>query len=144
MADFVFKISPNVILGPYTMTRIGQVAATWGSNYMLIADPILKEFGLVEKAVSALEEKGLVEVWDTIKNHKKIMTASGELEKKRQDQAMSWMWFLVNEGLERWFYQHPEIQKLLPSIKQGVEDGKVAPTRAADELVSMLGKDLLL
>jgi alcohol dehydrogenase len=59
MADFVFKISPNVILGPYTMTRIGQVAATWGTNYMLIADPILKEFGLVEKAVSALEEKGI-------------------------------------------------------------------------------------
>jgi alcohol dehydrogenase len=59
MADFVFKISPNVILGPYTMTRIGQVAATWGTNYMLIADPILKEFGLVEKAISALEEKGI-------------------------------------------------------------------------------------
>ncbi len=59
MADFLFKISPNVILGPYTMTRIGQVAATWGTNYMLIADPILKEFGLVEKAISALEEKGI-------------------------------------------------------------------------------------
>jgi len=59
MADFVFKISPNVILGPYTMARIGQVAATWGTNYMLLADPILKEFGLVEKAVAALEEKGI-------------------------------------------------------------------------------------
>ena len=93
---------------------------------------------------SALEETGLTEVWDTIKNHKRIMTSSGELDKKRQDQAMSWMWFLVNEGLERWFYQHPEIQKLLPTVKQGVEEGKMAPTRAADELVAMLGRDLLL
>ena len=59
MADFVFKISPNIILGPYTMARIGQVAATWGTNYMLVADPILKEFGLIEKAVAALEEKGI-------------------------------------------------------------------------------------
>jgi LAO/AO transport system kinase len=71
------------------------------------------------------------------------MTASGELEKKRKDQAMSWMWFLVNEGLERWFYNHNEIQKLLPDIKADVEQGKIAPTRAADELVSILGKDLL-
>jgi len=59
MADFVFKISPNIILGPYTMARIGQVAATWGTHYMLVADPILKEFGLIEKAVAALEEKGI-------------------------------------------------------------------------------------
>lgn len=67
MADFVFRISPNVILGPYTLARLGQVAATWGTNYMLIADPILKEFGLVEKAVSALEEKGIsVFVFDDI------------------------------------------------------------------------------
>jgi len=93
---------------------------------------------------SALEEVGLMDVWTTINDHKRIMTASGELEKKRQDQAMSWMWFLVNEGLERWFYQHPEIQKLLPSIKQRVETGTMAPTRAADQLVEILGKGLLL
>jgi len=91
-----------------------------------------------------LEERGLMEVWETIVSHKEIMTASGELEAKRKEQAMSWMWFLVNEGLERWFYQHPEIQKLLPGIKHDVEIGKIAPTRAADDLVSILGKDLLL
>ena len=92
---------------------------------------------------SALEETGLMDVWNTIVSHKKIMTASGELDKKRQDQAMSWMWFLVNEGLERWFYNHQEIQKILPGIKESVENGRMAPTRAADELVSILGKDLL-
>jgi alcohol dehydrogenase len=67
MADFVFKISPNVILGPYTVARLGQIASAWGTNYMLIADPILKEFNLIEKAVSSLEEKGIsVFVFDDI------------------------------------------------------------------------------
>jgi alcohol dehydrogenase len=67
MADFVFKISPNVILGPYTLSRLGQIASSWGSNYMLITDPFLKDFGLVEKAVSALEEKGIsVFIFDDI------------------------------------------------------------------------------
>lgn len=93
---------------------------------------------------SAMEKTGLQEVWDTITNHKQIMTATGELEAKRREQAMSWMWFLVNEGLERWFYQHPEIQKILPGIRQSVEEGRMAPTRAADDLLAMLGKDLLL
>ena len=93
---------------------------------------------------SAVEMIGLEEIWQTIIRHKEIMTASGELQKKRQEQAMSWMWFLVNEGLERWFYNHPEIQKLLPGVRENVERGKLAPTRAADELLTLLGKDLLL
>jgi LAO/AO transport system kinase len=93
---------------------------------------------------SARDEVGLTDIWETVTNHKKIMTESGELEQKRQEQAMSWMWFLVNEGLERWFYQHPEIQKLLPTVKRQVETGKMAATRAADELVKMLGTDLLV
>ncbi|MBN2810560.1 MAG: iron-containing alcohol dehydrogenase [Spirochaetales bacterium] len=67
MADFVFRISPNIMLGPHTLARIGQVASNWGSNFMLIADPILKEFGIVEKAVAALEDKGIsVFVFDDI------------------------------------------------------------------------------
>lgn len=67
MADFVFRISPNVILGPYTLARLGQVVSAWGSHYMLITDPILKEFGIIEKAVAALEEKGIsVFVFDDV------------------------------------------------------------------------------
>ncbi|MGI6655397.1 MAG: methylmalonyl Co-A mutase-associated GTPase MeaB [Desulfobulbus sp.] len=92
---------------------------------------------------SSLENTGLQEIWDTVIEHKKIMTRTGELETKRREQAMSWMWFLVNEGLERWFYQHPEVQKKLPQIQEEVENGRMAPTRAADDLVTMLGKDLL-
>lgn len=92
---------------------------------------------------SAVEKTGLEEVWETIINHKKIMTNTGELQQKRREQAMSWMWFLVNEGLEVWFYQHPEVKSRLPQLQKRVEDGSIAPTRAADELVSILGKDLL-
>ncbi len=67
MADFVFKLSPNVILGPYTLARLGQLAATWGTKYMMVVDPILKEFDLPEKAVQSLEDKGIsVLVFDDV------------------------------------------------------------------------------
>lgn len=93
---------------------------------------------------SALQQTGLMEIWEMVGRHKEIMLASGELEKKRQDQTLSWMYYLVNEGLERWFYQHPAIQTMLPGILKHVEDGKIAPTRAADELVAAtLGQELL-
>ncbi|WP_028584324.1 methylmalonyl Co-A mutase-associated GTPase MeaB [Desulfogranum mediterraneum] len=92
---------------------------------------------------SALEEKGLNEVWETITQHKKVMSATGELDEKRKEQALSWMWFLVKEGLETWFYNNEKIKDVLPGIRDSVETGKKAPTRAADELVSILGSDLL-
>jgi len=67
MADFVFRISPNVILGPYTMARLAQIVSAWGKNFMLLADPVLKEYAVIEKAVMALEEKGVeVFVFDDI------------------------------------------------------------------------------
>ncbi len=57
MTDFIFKISPNIILGPYTVTRLGQNALEWGSRYMVIMDPILKETGTAEKITVPLAER---------------------------------------------------------------------------------------
>ena len=49
MPDFIFKISPNIILGSYTSSRLGQFVREWGTRYMLILDPVLEEFGTSSK-----------------------------------------------------------------------------------------------
>lgn len=59
MADFIFKISPNIVLGSYTASRLGQLAREWGDKYMLILDPILKEHGFVEKITQSLTENSI-------------------------------------------------------------------------------------
>ena len=59
MADFIFKISPNVTLGSYTSSRLGQYAKEWGTRFMVIMDPVLAEFGITEKITSALEERNI-------------------------------------------------------------------------------------
>ena len=57
MADFSFKVSPNILLGSYTASRIGQTVASFGSKFMLILDPILRENGTCEKITKALDDK---------------------------------------------------------------------------------------
>ncbi len=57
MADFIFRISPNIVLGSYTTTRLGQFARDYGSKFMLIVDPILKEVGATDKIVTSLMER---------------------------------------------------------------------------------------
>lgn len=54
MADFIFRIQPNIVLGSYTSSRLGQYARDYGSRYMLIIDPILKEVGISEKINQSL------------------------------------------------------------------------------------------
>ena len=59
MADLTFRISPNIVLGSYTTGRLGQFALSWGTKYMLICDPVLKEVGTTEKITTALTDRGI-------------------------------------------------------------------------------------
>lgn len=59
MADFTFRISPNVVLGSYTASRLGQFTKEYGSKFMVIIDPILKESGVYEKVTQPLAERGV-------------------------------------------------------------------------------------
>jgi len=84
---------------------------------------------------SALEMIGIVEIWQTVIKYHKKFAASGELEQKRQKQALDWLWSLVEEGLRERFYTNPEIKKRLRRIARAVEKGETSPTLAADKLL---------
>ena len=59
MADFVFKLSPNIILGNYSLAGIGEEASKFGNNFMFIVDPFFKNLGLIEKLKKSFEEKNI-------------------------------------------------------------------------------------
>ncbi|MGD2186573.1 MAG: methylmalonyl Co-A mutase-associated GTPase MeaB [Desulfobacterales bacterium] len=87
---------------------------------------------------SALEMTGITEIWQTVmKFHKKFST-SGELQHKRQKQALDWLWSLVEDALKQRFYTNPEIKKKLDQITRAVAKGETAPTHAADKLLFFL------
>lgn len=55
--DFVFKVSPNIILGSYTTARLGQYVKEWGNRFMLILDPVLRDFDVAEKIQKSLSDR---------------------------------------------------------------------------------------
>lgn len=57
MSDFIFRITPNIILGSYTLTRLGQLVQEWGTRYMIIIDPILSEMKIQEKVTQTLNDR---------------------------------------------------------------------------------------
>ena len=93
---------------------------------------------------SAVEQAGVKEIWQSVLIHREKLTDSRELELKRRQQALDWMWSLIEEGLRNRFNQNPEVKKHLPRLTRAVEKGITAPTLAAEELLFFLDNQLLV
>jgi LAO/AO transport system kinase len=87
---------------------------------------------------SALEMVDIDVIWETVLKHHRIFTKTGELKTNRKKQAVDWMWSLVKEGLKDRFYQNPEVKKVLPETVKEVENGTIASTVAATQLLNLL------
>jgi LAO/AO transport system kinase len=87
---------------------------------------------------SAIEMTGVAEIWDMVMDHRKKLSATGELDLKRKKQSLEWMRFLLDEGLKTWFYELSEVKELLPGLCWSVEKGSISPTAAADNLLDKL------
>jgi LAO/AO transport system kinase len=87
---------------------------------------------------SALTKSGLEKIWNIIQDHRKKLSASGELDEKRKQQALDWMWSLVEEGLRDQFKRNPHVKERLVEIIGKVEKGVTAPTSAAAELLGIM------
>jgi LAO/AO transport system kinase len=87
---------------------------------------------------SAREMTGIETIWKTVLKHRDVFSQSHELEQKRRQQAVDWMWSLIDEGLKERFAHQAEIKRQLPRILREVERGALAPTAAADKLLFLL------
>ncbi|MBW1890167.1 MAG: methylmalonyl Co-A mutase-associated GTPase MeaB [Deltaproteobacteria bacterium] len=87
---------------------------------------------------------GIIKIWETVLEHRRRHVESGALDRKRQDQALDWMWSLLEEGLKERFFGNPKIVSRLPQIKRSVKNGETAPTVAADELLFSLDNQEVL
>jgi LAO/AO transport system kinase len=86
--------------------------------------------------VSALEERGIVLVWEHVLEHRRTLETTGALTQKRAQQALRWMWNLIEGGLRDAFVADPQVKGELPALERGVRAGEVLPTAAAEKLLA--------
>jgi len=88
--------------------------------------------------VSALEGRGMDEVWSIIADHRARLGASGELERKRREQQRAWFWTMIDDGLKGHFLARDDVQRLLPEMETAVASARLTPTEAARRLLALL------
>ncbi len=88
--------------------------------------------------VSSVEEGGAKPVWDTVLSHRQQMKETGAFLERRREQALAWLWTLVDEGLKKRFHENPKVKAAVPETARKVKDEEISPSAAADELLSYL------
>ncbi len=86
---------------------------------------------------SARTGRGILEVWDRILAHRRALSESGELERRRRRQDRAWLWSLVEDGLRAAFRAHAPVAHRLAELERAVEASEVTAPRAARELLEL-------
>jgi len=85
---------------------------------------------------SALEGKGIDEVWQTVEEHRAAIEASGWLDRHRREQSRAWMWKLIDEGIAHAFRDQPGMSEAIAVEEEAVESQKTTPAAAARMLLA--------
>ena len=87
------------------------------------AVPVLK--------TSASSGQGVPEIWTSLQNYRDTMQAAGAFEARRRQQEQTWLWELVDTGLQERFRSHAAVRGALPLALQQAAAGTTNPATLA-------------
>lgn len=85
--------------------------------------------------MSALEGRGLAELWDTVLRHRQTLTDAGEFEARRRAQQVDWTWSMVRDTVLDRVLSHPAVKKIRAEVERQVRDGELTPALAAQQIL---------
>ena len=116
--------------------RARQAAAEYGGALRILA-PASPDWTPPVLLVSGLANQGLVEMWGEIERHRAVLSASGELVRKRARQQIKWMWALLEERLMLQVLDNDAVRAELAEIEREVGQGALAPEAAVKQILAL-------
>ncbi len=86
---------------------------------------------------SAVNKKGITEIWEKIEEYKAQTSQNGYFSKRRNQQSIYWMYETIEEQLKRRFYQHPLIKEKIAEMESSVLSNQKSSFVAAGELLKI-------
>lgn len=87
--------------------------------------------------MSAMEETGLAELWQTVEKHRDVLTEAGKFEARRRDQQVDWTWQMVRDTVLDRVLSNPEVRRIRPDVERQVRDGELTPALAAQQILEI-------
>jgi GTPase len=130
LADIVVVNKCDGELAPAARTT----ATDYGSALRLVRS---KTSGWAPRVmlVSALEGTGMDELWAAVEEFRAALDATGELERRRAEQARDWMWSEVSESLMESLRHDERVSGLVGRLENAVTAGELSPAAAARQIL---------
>jgi len=112
-------------------------------NALHILTPASPNWRAPVMTISGLHNTGLDDMWAQIESYRETMTASGEWEARRKEQAVAWMHDLIEARLRAALSDDPAIAEKLKALEARVRGGDLVPSLAAEEIAATLGLSAL-
>ena len=90
---------------------------------------------------SAYTGDGLVAIWETICDYKRLLKDAGEWQEKRKSQQVEWMWAIIRERILSKIETNEKVQSLMPQLELQVAESKLTPALAALEILTIMGNE---
>lgn len=99
-----------------------------------------KENGWTPKSVicSALEQRGMSEIWSMVNEFQTMTQQSHWFENNRKQQAKNWFYEQLEQGLKRLFFTNEKVKEQLQQIEKEVVAGEISSSNAAGQLLNLL------
>src|ERR1700722_9713247 len=85
--------------------------------------------------MSATEETGLTELWETVERHREVLTEAGEFEARRRAQQVDWTWQMVRDTVLDRVLSNPAVRKMRADMERQVKAGELTPAMAAQQIL---------
>jgi len=105
------------------------------SQALLLLRPPSRSWTPRAVTASALTGDGIDGFWEMVQEHREALSSSGDLEARRREQALAWLWRLLDDGLQNAFRVHAEVARQLPDLERAVRSLETAPLKAARALL---------
>lgn len=90
---------------------------------------------------AGLTGEGVETLWSQVEQHRRLLSESGDLERRRVEQRVRWMWSMLDDRLLEALRTHPEVGKLLPELESQVRSDLTTPVSAVNTLVEAFLRD---
>ena len=119
------------------LKRANTAAAEYRSALHILS-PRSEHWHPPVETYSALTGAGIATLWETILEHRKIMTASGDFASRRREQQVKWMWSILEQRMMARLRADASVRAKVKKIETEVADGRITPSFAAEQLAELL------
>lgn len=85
--------------------------------------------------MSAMENNGVAEFWETVREHNRVLTEAGEFDARRNQQQIDWTWAMVHDLVLSRLENSTAVKGIRRDVEHRLRTGALTPALAAQQIV---------